>query len=292
MRLLRPYLKLLRLNHWIKNLFIALPAFFGEQLLHTQVMVQVGITIISFCLIASAVYIWNDFFDLKEDRKHPVKKNRPLAKGTVSRVGAGALMTALLIGGLLIAWRLDRPVLEYCTFYVLLNLIYSIKLKHVALIDIFIVAFGFVLRLFIGAAASHAPLSMWIILSTFLLALLLVLGKRRNDLLIYHADGEVTRKVVKGYNPELLHAAMVMTAAIVVICYVMYTVSPAVMERLGTPNLYMTAIFVLFGVLRYLQITFVEERSGSPTKILLRDRSIQLTVLGWILTFAALIYLM
>jgi len=174
--------------------------------------------------------------------------------------------------------------------YLVINIAYTIKLKHVAIIDVFIIAIGFVLRLFIGSAVTNIELSMWIILMTFLLALFLALAKRRDDVLIFLSSGDKARKVIDGYNIDIVNLSMTIIASVNIVSYIMYTVSPEVIKKAHTDKLYLSVVFVLLGIMRYLQITFVEKKSGSPSDILLRDRFIQLTISGWILTLWILIY--
>jgi 4-hydroxybenzoate polyprenyltransferase len=171
--------------------------------------------------------------------------------------------------------------------YFLLNIAYTLKLKHIAILDIFIIASGFVLRLFAGSSVTEIPLSMWIILMTFLLALFLALAKRRDDVLL-SLEGQETRKNIDGYNLEFVNASMVLMAGVVIVSYLMYTISPEVEGRLGTEHLYLTSFFVILGIFRYMQITFVEEDSGSPTKVVIRDKFLKLTILFWLISFIAI----
>ena len=174
--------------------------------------------------------------------------------------------------------------------YVANNLLYSYQLKHVPVLDITMISIGFVLRLFIGEAAGEGalPLSMWIILCTFLLAMFLALAKRRDDVLL-KAEGKKVRKSIYGYNLEFINGGMMIMASVTLVAYISYTVSPEVLSRLGTKQLYFTTFFVIIGILRYMQITFVEQKSGSPTKVLLRDTFLQLTIAGWVMSFIFLV---
>jgi hypothetical protein len=164
------------------------------------------------------------------------------------------------------------------------------RLKHVAIIDIAIIAIGFVLRLFVGAAVTSIPLSVWIVVMTFLLALFLALAKRRDDVLIFEKSGKLMRNSINGYNLKFIDTAMSIMASVVILAYILYTITPVVTKKIQSDNLYLTAFFVLIGILRFMQITFVEEKSGSPTKVLLQDRFLQTIILGWILVFALIIY--
>ena len=174
--------------------------------------------------------------------------------------------------------------------YVVMNVAYSFYLKHIAILDVTIIAIGFVLRLFVGSAVTDIHLSMWIVVMTFLLALFMALAKRRDDVLIFLDTGKKMRKVIDGYNLQFLDGAMLVMASVVIVAYTIYTTSSEIIERVQSEYLYMTALFVILGILRYLQIAFVEKDSGSPTRIVLKDYFMQLTLLGWIASFAWIIY--
>jgi 4-hydroxybenzoate polyprenyltransferase len=245
---------------------------------------------IGFSLLASAVYVFNDWIDRHEDAQHPEKKSRPIAAGRIKAPTAFSFLALLLFFGSITSYLVSLEVLFLVLTYLILNLAYTLKLKHIAIIDIVVIATGFVLRLLVGAEATQVDLSHWIIVMTFLLALFLSLAKRRDDVLIYLKTDQKMRKVIDGYNLKFLDAAMVMTSTIVIVAYVLWSISPEVADRLNTQNIYLTAVFVVLGILRYMQIAFVEEQSGNPSKVLLRDRFIQLTLIGWLSAFVWLIY--
>lgn len=285
-----PIIQLFRPHQYVKNLFIFLPLFFALKINQTDLLGIASVAFVAFCLCASAVYIFNDLADIEADRKHPVKCFRPLASRTVSIRLAVALMGILSLGGLGIMALLDLSAAALLVVYLGLNLCYSLWLKHVAILDITIIAVGFVLRLFVGAAVTGIPLSMWIVVMTFLLALFLALGKRRDDVLIFERTGEKMRRVVDGYNLKFVETAIAVMAAVVIVAYILYTITPEVIHRVHSDKLYLTSAFVVVGILRYMQISFVEERSGSPTTVVLRDIFMQLVLLGWIVSFSWIIY--
>jgi 4-hydroxybenzoate polyprenyltransferase len=287
---IKPYVKLCRPEQYIKNLFIFAPPFFAHKLVDSPVWPSALLAFLSFCLAASAVYIFNDWRDRESDRLHPVKRQRPLAAGTVSSRRAWFVLVAAAVMGLTLAWLVNPDVFVLVGVYVMLNLVYTLWLKHVALVDISVISLGFVLRLFVGSQSTAVPLSKWIIIITFLLALFLALAKRRNDVWLALQDGRRIRKSTAGYNLEFLNGAMALVSAIVLVAYLMYTVSPEVTARVESEHLYFTAFFVLLGFLRYMQLTFVHNLGGSPTRLVLRDRFLQVIVLGWVATFAWLIY--
>lgn len=287
---MKEYFRLLRVHQYLKNMFIFLPLFFSLRIVEADLLVNASLAFAIFSAIASAVYIFNDFLDIEEDRAHPVKKDRPLASGRISPRVALMLAAALLVAGLAASWWLSPQMFSLLLLYLILNVAYSIRLKHIPIIDIFVIAVNFVIRIFVGGAVTHVKITMWIIIMTFLLALFLALAKRRDDVLIFLETDQKTRKSIDGYNLTFIDSAMMAMTAITIVAYIMYTVSPDVIAKFGTDRLYLTTAFVILGIMRYMQITFVEEKSGSPTEILLKDRFIQFTLLGWIFSFGILIY--
>lgn len=283
-------IRLLRFHQYLKNLFIFLPAFFALKITNPANLLSCLLAFCFFSILASGVYIFNDWKDLNADRMHPVKKFRPLASGKVSLKAAMFLMVCCLLTGSIGLYLLSPAEFFIGFIYVVLNTAYSLHLKHIAILDVAIIAVGFVLRLYIGAAAADVTLSKWIIGMTFLLALFLALAKRRDDVLIYMETGKKIRRVIDGYNLEFVNASMMVMAATVIVSYALYTVSPAVVSRVGTDQLYLTTFFVVIGILKYIQITIVQGRSGSPTEILLKERFIQGTILGWLLSLGFLLY--
>jgi decaprenyl-phosphate phosphoribosyltransferase len=285
------YLKLLRPKDWVKNLFLFLPLFFGREFNNIQKLLSVSYGFIAFCFIASSIYIINDYRDREDDRKHPVKCKRPLAAGTVSPRSAIVLCGFLLLAGFALAWWIRDKFLFVLSIYFLINLAYSLGLKSIAILDIMILAAGFVLRIKGGSVIAFVPLSQWIVIMVFLLAVFMAIGKRRDDVLLKLSSGTDMRKSIKGYNLELLNILLALVCAVIVVAYLMYTMSGETIRNMGTDRLYYTCIFVLAGIMRYLQIIYVSADSGSPTKILYKDRFIQITLLLWIASFILILYL-
>ena len=288
--LLERYADLLRVRQYAKNFFIFAPLFFGLKMTDVVLLARTVEAFIAFSLIASAVYIFNDYHDIEEDRRHPGKRDRPLASGTISVRNAAILGILLLVAGLMIALWCGWGMLSLVSVYIVLNVAYTLRWKHVSIIDIVIIAIGFVIRIFVGAAVTGIVLYPWLIIVTFLLALFLALAKRNSDLHIHLQEGNTPRTPVDGYTVHMLDYSMIIILSVLLVSYIMYTLSPEVMARMHSDKLYVTTVFVVLGCLRYLQITFVEKRSGSPTDILWDDRFIQCTLLAWITTFAYLIY--
>ncbi len=285
-------MRLIRPKQWIKNGFIFMPLFFGGELFNTGALLAGVIAFLAYSFAASSIYCFNDIYDVEADRRHPVKCHRPIASGAVSVKQAYGLMFLMLIlsigfSSLLDGWKTMGIIL----FYWFLNLGYCAKFKQYAIIDVCIVAFGFVLRLLAGGVATGVVLSKWIVLMTFLITLFMSFAKRRDDVIRMEKTGEAPRKNTSRYNLTFINQAITITASVTLVCYIMYTVSPEVLEHFHTDKLYLTTVFVLVGLLRYIQIAVVDQQSGDPTKILLRDRITQVIVVAWLAAFLFLIYI-
>jgi len=284
MVLLRPY-------QYVKNLLIFFPLFFSLKMFEPGLFIRACIAFCAFCLVASSVYILNDWMDRFADAGHPEKCFRPIASGRIKSTLAFFVFSIFLLLGLVTALQLSLTVFALMVGYLVLNVAYSFKLKHLPIIDIFLISVFFVMRLFVGAGATGVVLSTWIMLMTFLLALFLSLAKRRDDVLVYVKTNHKARKVVDGYSLRFLEAAMFVSAAIVVVTYVLWSVSPEVIINYSNSNVYMTSVFVVLGILRYMQISFVEGDGGCLTSVFLKDSYLKITLLGWIGSFAWLLYL-
>lgn len=286
----------MRIEQWTKNAFVFLPLFFDRHLLEWSYWQPSLIAFFAFSFAASGIYCFNDIYDVEADRLHPKKCKRPIASGELS-IAQGYVITALcwlVAAGLLLSdiFALGNPTMLWVIIlsYVVMNLAYSTKLKQIPILDVFIIAIGFVLRVFAGGVNAHIYISTWIVLMTFLLALFLAFAKRRDDVVEWEATGNTRRKGIDRYNTVFMNQALTIVATLTMVCYIMYTISDSVIERVGSPYLYLTSIFVLAGIIRYLQITIVDVKSGSPTKILLNDRFIQLCIAGWLIAFAIILY--
>ncbi|MBR1401915.1 MAG: decaprenyl-phosphate phosphoribosyltransferase [Prevotella sp.] len=287
-------LKLIRPKQWLKNVFVFVPMFFGGSLLDSADVIASVIVFFAFSFIASSVYCFNDIVDLEADRQHPVKCKRAIASGDVSVTQAYAIMALMLVLSLLtlLLLRVNRvEVMMVILAYYLLNLGYCARLKQYAILDVCIIAFGFVLRLLAGGLATEIVLSKWIVMMTFLITLFLSFAKRRDDVLRMNETGEAPRKNTIRYNLTFINQSITITASVTLVCYIMYTVSPEVVSRVHTDYLYLTSIFVIIGLLRYIQIAVVDEKSGDPTKVMLRDRFMQLIVFLWAVSFLFIIYI-
>lgn len=292
---MRDIVFLIRPHQWAKNVFVFLPLFFSKHIMEWEYIVQCMIAFIAFCLLASAVYCFNDIHDVEADRKHPVKCKRPIASGSVS-VTMGYLVMSICIMAsfslLLIVRYINsiEKVIFLLVAYLIINIAYCLWLKQKSIIDVFVIAVGFVLRVMVGGYATKIWLSEWIILMTFLLSLFLAFAKRRDDVVIFERTGIMSRKNTVRYNLEFMNSTLCVVASITMVCYILYTVSPEVTQRMDSNYLYLTSIFVLAGVIRYLQLVFVDNKSGSPTKVLMTDRFIQFCIIAWGMMFFVLLY--
>ncbi len=307
-------LRLVRPSQWVKNFFVFAPVLFGGALLDVHALLAGVVAFFSFSFAASSIYCFNDIHDVADDRRHPDKCHRPVASGAVSVTQAYGVMVLTFALSVVLTFLLPildpqasvnllsvdavarpkpscvSPTLYVVVFYWLLNLTYCVKLKQYAIIDVCVVAFGFVLRMLAGGEAAGIELSHWIVLMAFLITLFMAFAKRRDDVLRMERTGEAPRKNTNRYNATFMDQALTITASVTLVCYIMYTVSPEVMRNFHTNKLYLTSIFVLVGLLRYMQIAVVDKRSGDPTKVVLRDRFVQLDVLAWLIAFFLIIY--
>ena len=291
---IRHIIKVARPTHWIKNLFVFLPVFFGGGLLNTSEAVSAALTFLSFSLAASAIYCLNDIIDVNADRAHPVKCKRPIASGAITIPQAYGMMALSMLVSIMLMFLLpagQTKTIFVIVAYFLINVAYCLRLKDYAIIDVCIIASGFVLRILAGGYATGVQLSKWIVLMTFLLTLFLAFAKRRDDVLRMNTTGQAPRANTSRYNLTFINQAITITAGVMLVCYVMYTVSPEIIAQFATDKLYLTSILVILAILRYLQISFVDEKSGDPVKVALSDRATQLILLAWLLSFLVIIYL-
>ena len=268
---LSEYIRLARPNHYVKNGFVWIPLFFGHKLNDLQAVFNTFWAFLAFCLTASVVYALNDLLDVREDRLHPVKKLRPIASGAITaKQATGFLLIFLALAITVSLIFLSNNLLFILMAYLFLNLAYSFSLKHIAVIDVVCIATGFVLRVFAGGIAAEVPVSHWLVIMVFLLSIFLALAKRRDDLILNAQGHNNGRRSLPNYNMDFVSHGMVAMTSITIVSYILYTVSPEVVSKHGTNQLYLTTFWVVIGFLRYMQLTFVHQISGSPTAVLLK----------------------
>ncbi|MDO3642863.1 decaprenyl-phosphate phosphoribosyltransferase [Mucilaginibacter sp. L3T2-6] len=288
------HIKLLRPKDWAKNLFLFVPSFFAKHIFTASNTILLVAGFIAFCCIASSIYIINDYRDIEDDRKHPTKSKRPLASGKVKPSHAIVMLVVLIILGTGFGYAANPGLgfLLVLGVYFLLNLAYSFGLKNIAILDMLILSAGFVFRVKGGGIITHTDTTEWMIIMTYLLAMFMALGKRRDDLLLKETSGTEMRKSVNGYTMEYLNLMLGLFSAIIIVAYISYTQSPKTINRLGTYRLYYSSVFVIAGIMRYMQIVFVNKNAGSPTEVLYRDRFIQITILLWIASIYVILYML
>lgn len=288
--MMRVSFELVRVHQWVKNFFILAPAFFGGVFAFDKLLYHLLPGFFCFCLISSAVYILNDLLDVNADRQHPQKKHRPIASGKVPVNIAVIALLVLFGAGTVIGWLVDPHFFYVLISYAIINVGYSVYLKRISILDIILVSSGFILRVLAGGILAGVVISHWLYIMTFLIALFIAIAKRRDDVLLLESTGTEMRKSIKGYSLEFVNAVMAMMSAVLIVSYILYVTSPEIVQRFPGKPLFISGIFVLAGLLRYLQITLVEKRSGSPTKIVLSDFFIQAAIVLWVVFFAVIIY--
>lgn len=289
---MKAFLKMIRPHQYIKNFLVFFPIFFAKKITDISLLQSALMAFVSFCFAASTIYIFNDIRDIEKDKAHPKKKLRPIASGQISLKTAIVTDVVFLSVSLATALFTGRNMLIIIATYLLINLFYSLGMKNIAILDIFAVSTGFLLRLLSGTeygAVEGVLPSHWIIIMTFLLSLFLAIAKRRDDLILAE-NGLDVRKSISGYSLEFINGVMSIMSAVIIVSYLLYTLDPAVQAHYGSKNIYATTFFVLLGLLRYMQITFVEKKSGSPTEIVYKDRFLQITLAAWIVSFILFAY--
>lgn len=265
--------KTLRPHQWVKNLFVGAALVFSRHLLEPAYLVRTALAVLAFCALSGAVYAFNDVRDVEADRAHPTKCRRPIASGALSEraalAWAGALAAGALAGCLVLSWQLAA----YAAAYLVQNVLYSVRLKHVAFLDVALIASGFLLRVLAGAAAIDVPVSPWLLICTPLLALFLACGKRAHELAWAEQSGRagVTRAALAGYSLRGLRVAMYVLAVVTCAAYVAYTLDARTVHFFGTDRLVYSAPFVLLGIVRFLMLALWRPTEDSPTEAMFKD---------------------
>ena len=285
-------LKLARPPQWLKNGIILLALIFAGEMTHPKKVELALLAIAIFCLLSSAVYTFNDLIDRKNDRKHPLKKNRPIASGKVSIGTAITVVVILCSVGLAAAWLINTNFFMTAVVFLGLNLLYTLWLKNIVIVDVMAVALSFVVRAYAGAFAIDVPTSKWMLINTLLLALFLGFGKRRHELVVLEEGAAAHRKILGKYSPYLLDQLIAVVTPSVLVMYMLYSFSTEVSLKLGTQNLFATIPFVVYGLFRYLYLIHKEEKGGSPTHVLISDLPIMITVLLWLITSSLVLYVL
>ncbi|HEY4644194.1 MAG TPA: decaprenyl-phosphate phosphoribosyltransferase [Bacteroidota bacterium] len=285
------YFRLARPNHWIKNFFIFAPLIFSKNLLDWPLLLLSIQAFASFCFVSGAVYTLNDIFDASYDREHPVKRERPIAAGKVSRVQAVILASVLVAISVLLASSLDPRFQGVLGLYFVLNFLYSARLKDIVILDAMIVSAGFMLRVMAGAFVIDVVLSDWIIICTFFISLFLSFSKRRAELTFHQLnEAGTTRAVLGEYSISLVDQILLVSAAGALISYSLYTLADRTVRIFGTPNLIYTTIFVAYGIFRYLYLIHKRQLGENPTLLIFSDVPLLANIVLWIGTCVLIIY--
>ena len=280
----------LRPEQWTKNLFVFAGTLFGGHLLDAGAMARATAAFVIFCALSGVVYLLNDLVDRAADQRHPLKRLRPIASGRLSPRIAAIAAVILGVVAVAAAMALSATFAWVCFAYLALLVSYSFVLKHLVIIDALTIAAGFVLRAAAGAIAVSVPISHWLLVCTTLLALFLVLSKRRHELTLL-ADGAVThRPILNEYSPYLLDQMIAVVTASTLVGYSVYATSSETAVRLGTTRLGLTIPFVLYGIFRYLYLVHQKRAGGSPADLLLTDRPLLACVGLWALAVALILY--
>ncbi len=283
-------IRLARPHQWIKNALVLAALVFGQRLFVLHDVIRAVIAFVAFCALASAGYVLNDIADRDADRLNPEKCDRPLARGDLSVAAAGRTALTLAAIAAVLSLVLGPAFVGIAALYAGLQLAYSLWAKHEVIVDVIAVAIGFVLRAFAGGVAIHVSVSPWLVFITFVLALFLVLARRRHELIALGDDAVAHRSALSYYSVRLVDQMISIVAGASLVSYMIYTASAEVEEKLRTSHLYLTVPFVAFGILRYLYLIDERDEGGDPALVLLHDRPLMFAVVLWILTEIALLY--
>jgi len=273
--MLRPY-------HWIKNTFVFAPMIFSGQFKHFSVCLRATFAFVCFCMVTSGIYIINDLFDRNEDQQHPVKKHRPIASGVISSNLATTLSIILITLGLMLGYFLKWPVVVTLLLYTVINIAYSLALKHIVILDVLIIAVGFVLRIIGGGLAISVVPSYWLILCTVMISIFLGFTKRRAELVSISTEKTNSRPALKNYSIAFLDQVISMVTGATIIAYALYTVDTHTQRVLGTRAMLITFPFVIYGIFRYIYLIYHLEQGEDPVETLINDIPTIINFLIWI----------
>ena len=284
--------RLLHVSLWIKNVIVFAPLFFSGSFFCVDLLSRSLWTFFALCLMSSSVYCFNDIVNAGNDTIHSARSYRPIADRAITSAEGYVLMFVCAILGILViaVTGAELSLFVIISAYWLLNIVYSLWLKRIAVIDITCISISLVLQALVGGLAIGIVVSQWLLLMTYLLAMFLALIKRYDNFLIAGKTGEGLCESTNGYSCNFVSIAMTIVAAVMLVCYVMYTMSGEVAHRFGTPYVFITSLWVLIAVLRFLQVTIVFNGDVSHTRMIITDRFLWLCFVGWLFTFFLIIY--
>lgn len=275
------YIKLLRPQQWIKNVFLFAGLVFSRQFYYTESIIISIFAFFIFSFLSSGTYILNDIFDYEEDKIHPVKSKRPIAAGRVKREPAWIISILLIIISLFLSRLINVPFFYACLIYSIMIILYSLKIKHIIILDVLFVAIGYVLRAIAGAVAIRVEISSWLLLCTLLLALFLAISKRRTEIVTLGEEAIKHRKILIQYSVDLLNQMIAIVTSACIVSYCLYTLAPETVSKFHTRNLILTVPFVIYGIFRYLYFTYRKLEADIPEKILITDIPLQICLILW-----------
>jgi 4-hydroxybenzoate polyprenyltransferase len=281
----------MRPKQWTKNLILFAGIVFAQKLSDTPLLIRSALAFVIFCLISGAIYLINDIADIQEDRQHPRKKKRPIASGKLSVPNASVAAAILVVISNAVAFYLNNPFGICVLSYFLMMLLYSFLLKHHVILDILIIALGFVLRAYAGAVVNAQVFaSQWLLICALFLALFLAISKRRHELLSLEHNANSHRKVLLEYSPEFLDQMMAIVTSTTVVAYALYSISSETIKKFHTHSLILTFPFVVYGILRYLYMVYKRGEGGEPENILLKDKPTIINIAIWLLLIILILY--
>lgn len=287
---MRPYFEILRVKQWIKNFFVLVPLVYSKHLFDEAYLTEGVLAFIAFSFVSSVVYIINDIFDADSDRNHPVKKFRPVAAGKISKSNAWIYAFFVLVPVFISAALLNTEFRLILAAYLVINFLYSVRLKHVVLIDLFIIAAGFMLRVIGGGLAINVEISSWLILTTMFVSLFLAVMKRRSEL-DNHGTKVGTRRVLESYSYSYIDQISSVAAGSVIVCYALYTTSERTISVFNTEYLVYTTPFVVFGIFRFMFLVHINQKGENTSEVIGKDGPSLMNILFYILTVLLIIYL-
>ena len=287
--IVRDFLGCLRIRQWTKNILIFAALIFSNRANQFPFAVKSIIAFFLFSIAAGAIYTLNDILDYESDRKHPIKKQRPIASGRVSIKTGWILFVVLATISLILSFLFSVNFGFVVLFYFLLQALYCRYLKKIVIVDVFVISFSFLMRVIAGAVAIDAPISNWILACTMLLALFLALSKRRHELILLNSNADDHRIILKEYSPYLLDQMIGVVTSATLVAYMIFTLSAETTAKFG--NMILTVPFVLYGIFRYLYLVHMKDKGGQPEEILLTDIPLQIDILLYGLVVLAIIYL-
>lgn len=288
--ILTEILKSIRPQHWIKNFFIFAAIIFSQNILNLPLILKVFVAFVAFCFLSGSLYILNDLRDLEEDKLHPIKSKRPLASGRLKKSTAVLSFIIFCSLALILAVTVNINFFLISLVYFFLQVAYSFRLKHVVILDVFIIAAGFLIRVIAGGLAIEVYISPWLLICTTLLALFLAFSKRRHELILLEKSATNHRPILKEYSPYLLDQMIAVVTASTVIAYCLYTISEETVTKFGTTRLVFTVPFVLYGIFRYLYLVHQRYKGGSPEALIIKDRPLLFDIFLWIVSALFILY--